>query len=534
MDCWVNPTEGDTFFYTVRNSEYFVDKSGIISECFSRFNSVEQHRYISRPRRFGKSYVAAMLSSFFSVEDTSDSFEQLVVASHPQYAEFRSQFNVLYLNLEMADFGGPSFVDRVRGLITRSLRAAFPVIDFDADMELSECLTLVYLKTRKKFVIVVDEWDSFFQGGHSTSEERVEYLSFLRSILKNKRYAAFVYMTGVLPLLTYSPGSALNVFRERNFDSDLEYDQYFGFTVDEVDDLHRRYLEKEVHPKITRRDLDEWYNGYITATGLRIYNPDSIVQALTSNRLGQYWPRTGMGNEVYKLSSQNVDSVRDDIAMLIDGKSVPVNVVPHRVFDHDLSTRDGILTAMIFYGQLTEESGKVRIPNFEIRQQFVSAVYDRPEFGALHEWGTMSHQLLKALWALDAMHVADLIQRAHDLRSPIRDYSHELELAHVMDFLFMGLRGRYIVHREAPAGHGFADFILTPRADLNDPCIVVELKKDVSPQAAVEQIKSRGYQHVFDRDSRLTGPVLGVGISFNSKDPSKPHGCVIEVLRGKA
>lgn len=89
------------------------------------------------------------------------------------------------------------------------------------------------------------------------------------------------YMTGILPIAKYSSGSELNMFAEFTMVNSPMFGTYFGFTDDEVDDLYERYCrecEKQRKIKnVTRKGLRDWYNGYYTKSGERVYNPRSVV-----------------------------------------------------------------------------------------------------------------------------------------------------------------------------------------------------------------------------------------------------------------
>ncbi len=120
-------------------------------------------------------------------------------------------------------------------------------------------------------------------------EDRARYLLFLRNLLKDQAYVALAYMTGILPIAKYSSGSELNMFLEYTMALEERFSKYFGFLQNEVDELYRRYLKLESNPRIALEDLGKWYDGYHTFAGDRVYNPRSVVVALTNNNLGNYW-----------------------------------------------------------------------------------------------------------------------------------------------------------------------------------------------------------------------------------------------------
>jgi hypothetical protein len=92
------------------------------------------------------------------------------------------------------------------------------------------------LDTNDKFIFIFDEWDYIFTN-NIFEENQNDFLEFLRNLLKNQPYVSLAYMTGVLPIKKYSSGSALNMFDEFTFLKDRTFDEYFGFTEDEVIEL---------------------------------------------------------------------------------------------------------------------------------------------------------------------------------------------------------------------------------------------------------------------------------------------------------
>lgn len=59
--------------------------------------------------------------------------------------------------------------------------------------------------------------------------------------MKDRSYVQLTYMTGILPIAKYSSGSELNMFWEYTMASEAKYNEYFGFTDSEVDQLYEKY-----------------------------------------------------------------------------------------------------------------------------------------------------------------------------------------------------------------------------------------------------------------------------------------------------
>ena len=141
---------------------------------------------------------------------------------------------------------------------------------------------------------------------------------------------------------------------------------YFGFTETEVDKLFNRYTESTDTPAITREGLKLWYDGYHTASGKKIYNPRSVVVALSNNQLANYWTSSGPYDEIFFYIRKNIADVCSDLALMLAGESISAKVQEYAAASMNLQTKDEIFSAMVVYGFLNSENGKVFIPNKEL------------------------------------------------------------------------------------------------------------------------------------------------------------------------
>ena len=69
-------------------------------------------------------------------------------------------------------------------------------------------------------------------------------------------------------------------------------------------------------------EISEWYDGYVTDEGKRLYNPRSVVMALGRGKCQSYWTRTGRMDEVLYFLKYNIVEVRDDVINMVNGQSV--------------------------------------------------------------------------------------------------------------------------------------------------------------------------------------------------------------------
>ena len=77
------------------------------------------------------------------------------------------------------------------------------------------------------------------------------------------------------------------------------FSEYFGFTDEEVDVLYEKYTHLCKKLQVPRNGLQNWYDGYFTASGKRLYNPRSVVMALRFNQLSNYWTSSGPYDESF-------------------------------------------------------------------------------------------------------------------------------------------------------------------------------------------------------------------------------------------
>lgn len=145
---------------------------------------------------------------------------------------------------------------------------------------------------------------------------------------------------------------------------------YFGFSDAEVDWLYEIYQNESGTPKFDREELRFWYDGYYTVAGNRLYNPRSVVLALTDGQLRNYWTSSGPYDELFYYIRNNIEDVRNDLALMVSGERVEADIRQFAAVSMEISSREQIYSAMVVYGLLTYEDGAVLIPNKELMDRF--------------------------------------------------------------------------------------------------------------------------------------------------------------------
>lgn len=533
---------------------YFVDKTEILSELVPVLELREPasvssgqgqgkgYKYIciTRPRRFGKTVMANMIAAYFGKGvDSSDIFGNLKVASCRWYAKHLNTHNVIHIMFNEMPKNCKSYekyIERIENRLLHDLMGAYP----EAQIEETDALwdafnNIIEFGSEEKFIFVLDEWDFIYHQDFASGEDKAAFTRFLSVLLKDQPYVEMVYMTGILPIAKYSSGSELNMFCEYTMVTEEKFSHCFGFTDKEVDALYARYQAQEAgSQKITREELGRWYDGYHTMTGERVYNPRSVVLALTNNNLGNYWTSSGPYDELFYYIGANVDEVRADVGLMIADIPVPANVREYAATSMELKTRDEIFSAMVVYGFLNYEKGCVSIPNKELMDKFADMVQKEPSLGNVYRLTKESGRMLQATRAGDTETMAQILEFVHNTENPVGVDSNEAELASVIKWAYLQALDYYRIEREDKAGMGYVDYIFYPYKR-DDDAIIIELKVNHSAQEAIRQIRERQYalrlEGKLGGKPEYTGRILAVGIAYDKTDKNKRHTCQVEVLR---
>ena len=520
MGIYLNP--GNDLFRQAVRSKIYVDKSMMICNTNSVLDTSDKHICISRPRRFGKSMAANMLAAYYSRGCSSaDLFKNLAVSKTEDFEKHLNKYNVI--KLDVRDFtedasGGKAVTQKLIKSLKRDLLKEYRNMDFPEDFTLQEILKEIYAENRVPFVFIIDEWDCVFRVFKNDNEGQRYYLDFLRNLLKEKEYVALNYATGIFPVKKYGEHSALNMYHEYTMTSQKRFAEFTGFTDREV-----KMLCGEDTGML--EELKRWYDGY-KVDNYDIYNPNSVVQAITEKSFDNYWTKTETFEALKVFIQLDMNGLRDSVIRMISGERIPVDT---GTFQNDMTTfssADDVITLLIHLGYLTYDNStnEAWIPNKEVGQEFINCIKDggwEEVMNAIRR----SDDLLTATLNCDEKKVAEIIEEVHRQNSSIIAYNNELSLSVTLALAYYSARKQYEIIREFPSGEGFADLAFIPRKGVNAPAIVAELKYNKSAEGAISQIKERNYT---DKLTAFSGEMLLVGINYDKE--SKKHECQIEKI----
>lgn len=526
MGLFVNPD--CSAFQAAVASEIYVDKTGLIEHTNKVLGTLQAFICNSRPRRFGKSVTADMLTAYYSKgANASTIFDKLVISKKANYKQYLNKYDVLHFDIQWCfkECGkAEDTISYITNIVLTELRQLYGDIIPDNVQKISGALSAINAATGNKFVIIIDEWDVFIRDESHNAKVQEDYIDFLRNLFKGSepaKYIALAYLTGILPIKKVKTQSALNNFDEYTMLDASFFAPYTGFTENEVKALCKRY-----NADFTA--IRRWYDGYLLDE-YHIYNPKAVVSAMLRGKLQSYWSQTGTYQTIKTLIDMNFDGLRTAIINMLAGSSVEVNT---NFFQNDMisfTNKDDVLTALIHLGYLSYnlEDHTTFIPNEEIRQEFAGAVKIN-NWQEINAFELASKQLLDAVLDKDEVFVADSIAKIHSEYASTISYNDENSLSSVLTIAFLSTMQYYFKPiRELPTGRGFADFVYIPKPRYKEdyPALVVELKWNQSAKTALTQIKQRHYTQVLEQ---YTGNFLLVGINYDKK--TKEHSCYIEQL----
>ena len=543
------------------------------------------------PRRFGKSVMAGMLSAYYSKGyEGREIFKGLKISlkekigddknakaqnksnarnveyeADDSYLEYLNKFDVIHIDMNSIkgryeDYlkkqrveGVSNMVDFLQYTVVSDLMKNAEFTDilkehkigslelYGALRVLNECLNI-------RFIFIMDEWDLVYRDYRDDSEIQKQFIDLLRRLFKSDeglRCFSLVYLTGILPIKKENSESALNNFRDFNMLSPGKYEEYFGFTDEEI-----QTLVQSPECRLSYQELKKWYDGY-KLNDIDIYNPNSVITAIDFKRCANYWRGTSALDEALRLINLNYEGLKEDLILLLDGQQIKFNCAGFQNDMKSFQSKDDVLSLLACLGYLgcvaadngagenkkksvndDSDDGDVDIriayvPNREIRMT-LKYLIDLENWLRIDEIIRPSEELFDAICALNGEKEAEMIGKIHN--SPdisLLGYNSEEALVYcVISALIWKTHGLYQIRREEQGGKGRTDLIYEPNADMpNLPILVIELKYNHSAREAIDQIKRERYYSRY-LDDAYYNEILLLGINYDSK--TKEHECLIE------
>ncbi|MEE1542985.1 MAG: AAA family ATPase, partial [Paludibacteraceae bacterium] len=510
------------------NTEIYVDKSLILSELNKLVSSQGNFVCLSRPRRFGKSMAGNMISAYYSKGcDTREVFSQMKLGQEPCFDKYLNKFNVIKLDLNgwyqraIQRNRKDLLLTDIHETLVDEFKVAFPALSFCSGETLDQCILKVYAETGEKFVIIIDEYDVLIreQVPQSLFDS---YLSFLNGLFKDtaiRPAIALAYITGIIPIVRDKVQSKLNEFTEYTMLDAAQFASHVGFTAEETIALCEQY-------GCDFAEFERWYDGYRLSDEVSLFNPKSVTSSISRKRMDSYWSATGSFEALKDYILMDFEGIRQDVVTMISGDSVEVDVGSFLNTLDKFESKDDVFTYLIHLGYLNYnfEEQTCRIPNEEVRQEWVRSVKLSPDYKKLMEIINASKKLLDATVEGNEEAVARALDAAHtEVTNPLT-YNDEHCFQSAICLAYFYANTRYTLFKELPTGKGYADLVLIPYLP-NIPAMVIELKHNKSAGSALQQIKDKNYCQALNN---YKGDLLFVGVNYDEK--TKEHCCKIERL----
>ena len=535
---------------------YYIDKTRLIEQLLQGWGKVT---LFTRPRRFGKTLNMSMLKSFFEIGTDKTLFDGLYISDNKELCDdHMGKYPVIFLSLkgvEGLEFASAkrmlcTIIDReidrhyylkTSDVLTDEDRTLFTKMLHGQDDNIEDSIRmlskLLYKHYGQKVVILIDEYDvpldKAFQNGYYK-----EMVSIIRGLfgqaLKTNEFLQFAVLTGCLRVSKESIFTGLNNF-EINSIVDIDHDEQFGFTDDEVMKLLLDYDRSERYP-----DAKEWYDGYHFGNA-DIYCPWDVInfaKKLVSDpsaRPSAFWINSS-GNDMVKRFVDKADrTTRDEIEKLVAGGFVEKQLRLDLTYDEIDNTIDNLWSVLFTTGYLTKigevkvpdsesYAYKLVIPNKEVREVFILQIQEWFKAVVANDDDTMK-LLSKAILDKDEKQITRQLNIVMSRMISILDtkepdamkenFYHDLLLG-----LLRGSNPDWLIKSNRESGDGFSDILIEPEDP--DAGIVIEVKYakemkelDAACEAAMAQIKNKRYDEALRDEGRCD--ILAYGIAFCRK-----------------
>ena len=538
MGIYVNP--GNRLFSCDIDSDLYVDKSLMICELNNHINKTHRFLCMSRARRFGKTMMASLMTAYYSKGcDSRQLFERLKLSKQEGWDRYLNSINVIQIDLQSfySDAKDKSqTIQILQNNVVEELREQFPNVEVPTSSSIAKALSIIHKELSETFVIIIDEYDVLIRDKNVPASLCNEYIEFLNALFKSnttQEAISLAYLTGILPILRETVQSKLNNFAEYTMLKPGPFAQYFGLTSKEVKEICQKHNVDFEMCKLM-------YDGYSFKKSrkelcqpdddgeplIHIFNPYSVVQAVTQDEFSNYWTTTSALESITLYIDANIAGIQDDIkSMLKEEKGIKINVRLYNNNVEHFTTKDEVFTYLIHLGYLAYDptNGTCHIPNGEIKQAWLDIISKSTGFEAIRQMLDTGRALIEATENGDFEAVAKALDDSHaDISNPLT-YNRESSMQSAILMAYFYARKDYLVFSELASGSGYDDVVLVPTF-VQKPVIIIELKKDGEPSTAIEQIKTRNYAHAFRYHSGREAVL--VGVTYNAE--SKQHRCLIE------
>ena len=542
----------ENFEDLIRNDFYYIDKTGLIRDILKQPAKVT---LFTRPRRFGKSLNMSMLEKFFSPESDHYIFDGLVITQEKELCEkHMGRYPVISVSLK--GINAPSYDTAFKMLVMMINEAAEKVQYLRNSERLSEAekgffeellsrnmdeatafgslrllSRLLYKHHGQPVIVLIDEYDvplaKAFSNGYY---EQMVFLirNLFEQVLKTNDSLHFAILTGCMRISKESIFTGLNNLSVRSV-TDLRYDEYFGFTDAEVQELLNYYGFSNCYDAIK-----EWYDGYQFGN-TDVYCPwdvmnycDTLLDELNAQP-ENYWVNTSSNDAVRKFIEEcDNGTTKREIERLIAGETIEKEIYQELTYQDMYTSIDHIWSVLFTTGYLTQKGKiegnryKLAIPNLEIRSIYTSQIMTLFQENVKKD-GQLLTQFCDALNQGNTSEVENCLNRYLRKTISIRDTFVKKQLKenfyHGILVGILGLKDYWGITSNRETGDGYSDIVV--ETENSQKGIILEVKYahdgnlEAASQKAVKQIEKTNYAQELQDEGIDT--ILKYGIAFYKK-----------------
>ncbi len=522
----------------IKNQYYYVDKTGMISELLRSGGKVT---LFTRPRRFGKSLNMSMLKNFFSLQGDKRIFNELQISRDKQVCEeYMGKFPVISISLKSVDgfayrnayemlcatigneamkfqylMDSTKLTDREKEqyglLIKGGDRIPFEMDEVTLTGSLKTLSLLLEKHHGKQTVLLIDEYDVPLSKAseHGYYKEMAMLIRKLfEQVLKTNESLKLAVLTGCMRISKESIFTGLNNFEVLSV-ADVRFDEYFGFTDQEV-----RKLLEYYHLSDKYQQVKEWYDGYQFGN-VEVYCPWDVMNycvtllADPNAEPQNYWINTSSNEVVRRFirESDNSGTIRREIEGLVAGECIIKELHQELTYEDMYQTVDNIWSVLFTTGYLTQRGRsegnifRLAIPNREIRNIFTTQIMQLFRENVKKD-GELLNRFCEALENGNTESAEKCFGEYLRKTISIRDTSVRKEMKenfyHGVLLGILGIKENWIVRSNRESGEGYSDILI--ETDDTAMGIVIEMKyaEDGNLQKAAEkalkQIESKQYE----------------------------------------
>lgn len=546
------PVGIENFEEIFKESFYYIDKTDMIKDLLNNWGKVN---LFTRPRRFGKSLNMSMLKNFFEIGSDPSLFEGLKISEETALCqEYMGRFPVISISLKGIGAGN---YQTARNLVVKIINEEARRLQFlldsrnlsikdkelfgllmEKDMtdetlmfSLREFSELLYKHYGKKVIILIDEYDvPLAKANEQGYYDEMIFLirNMFEQALKTNEYLYFAVLTGCLRVAKESIFTGLNNLKVLSVTS-VRFDEYFGFTDDEVQEMLTYYGLSEKY-----QTVKDWYDGYRFGS-VEVYCPWDVINYcddLLDNPEAEpknYWSNTSSNDVVrHFIGTLDAGGTKREMEALIAGESVTKEIHEELTYNNLYDSMENIWSVLFMTGYLTYRgnpsggSYPLVIPNMEIRNIYRDQIMEMFVKNVAGD-GAYFRSFCDALKNGDAPEVEKLfsgyLRRTVSIRDTFVRKPTKENFYHGILLGILGYKTDWYVRSNRESGDGFSDISI----EIEDEGIgiIIEVKyaeksrMEAVCHEALSQMESTGYAEQLKADDCRT--IIKYGIACYKK-----------------